>query len=178
MSAPAMKLRPAPISTMAFTSGSASPFSIASRMPSRTPGASALTGGLSITMIPMPSSTSKRTSGLSPCPSPPMAYLPTVVARADHSFCNSEDFRRRQQDPTRSHAGRDGGQGAPQRGALLSRLPWAAGAGPCGTAGSAGSPYSPRLDADPERDSHDHPNYADEPHRYPPGGPQPARARP
>ena len=39
MSAPAMKLRPAPIITMAFTLGSASPFSTASTMPSRTPGA-------------------------------------------------------------------------------------------------------------------------------------------
>src|SRR5262245_43757832 len=65
MSAPAMKLRPAPIITIALTDGSASPFSSASTMPSRTPGPSALTGGLSMVTMPIPSSTSKRTSGLS-----------------------------------------------------------------------------------------------------------------
>src|SRR5262245_17672054 len=37
-------------------------------MPSRTPGPKALTGGLSMVMMPMPSSISKRTTGLSAAP--------------------------------------------------------------------------------------------------------------
>ena len=93
MSAPAMKLRPAPISTMALTLPSASPFSTASTMPSRTPGASAFTGGLSIVITPTLSSTSKRTSGLSPCPSPPMAYLQLIVASRVLLLATVEIFR-------------------------------------------------------------------------------------
>src|SRR5205807_10127242 len=62
MSAPAMKLRPAPISSIAFTAGSAFPLSTAATMPSGTPGDSALTGGLSTVMTPMSPSFSKRTS--------------------------------------------------------------------------------------------------------------------
>src|SRR5262245_19428702 len=65
MSAPAMKLRPAPIMTTALTAGSLSAFSRASMMPSRTPGPSALTGGLSMVMTPVLPSTSNRTKGLS-----------------------------------------------------------------------------------------------------------------
>src|SRR5438094_10075665 len=62
MSAPAIKLRPAPIIIIAFTAGSALPLSTAATMPSGTPGDSALTGGLSIVMTPIPSAFSKRTS--------------------------------------------------------------------------------------------------------------------
>src|SRR5258705_3340527 len=62
MSAPAIKLRPAPISTIALTPGSALPRSTFSTMPSGTPGLSALTGGLSMVMTPIPSAFSKRTN--------------------------------------------------------------------------------------------------------------------
>src|SRR5271168_842928 len=62
MSAPAIKLRPAPISTIALTDGSALPLSSASTMPCGTPGDSAFTGGLSTVMMPTPLSVSKRTS--------------------------------------------------------------------------------------------------------------------
>src|SRR5437773_9038398 len=65
MSAPAIKLRPAPISTIAFTVGSALPLSTAATMPSGTPGDSALTGGLSTMMTPIPLTFSKRTKVLS-----------------------------------------------------------------------------------------------------------------
>src|SRR5215831_4400160 len=77
MSAPAMKLRPAPIITIAFTPTSTSPFSSASTMPSRTPSPNALTGGLSMVMTPTPSSTSNRTSSLSPSA---MAFPPACPA--------------------------------------------------------------------------------------------------
>src|SRR3954469_4911875 len=53
MSAPATKVLPAPIITAAFTVGSLSICSIASEMPSGTPGLSAFTGGLLIIMIAM-----------------------------------------------------------------------------------------------------------------------------
>src|SRR6266853_1309741 len=62
MSAPAIKLRPAPINTIARIAGSALPRSTFSMMPSGTPGESALTGGLSTVMTPIPSTFSKRTS--------------------------------------------------------------------------------------------------------------------
>jgi hypothetical protein len=62
MSAPAIKLRPAPISTIARIAGSALPRSTHSMMPSGTPGESALTGGLSIVMTPIPSSFSNCTN--------------------------------------------------------------------------------------------------------------------
>src|SRR5437660_10752833 len=65
MSAPAIKLRPAPISTIALTAGLALPRSTFSTMPSGTPGLKALTGGLSTVMTPMPSTFSKRTNAVS-----------------------------------------------------------------------------------------------------------------
>src|SRR5579862_4216772 len=48
MSAPAMKVRPAPINTTASAVESRSAASIAARIPSGTPGLRALTGGLSM----------------------------------------------------------------------------------------------------------------------------------
>src|SRR4051812_12934452 len=62
MSAPAIKLRPAPISTIALTFESALPRSTASMIPSRTPGPSAFTGGLSTVITATPSCTSYRTT--------------------------------------------------------------------------------------------------------------------
>ena len=52
MSAPAMKVRPAPMMTMASTAESATPWAMASRRPWRTPWESALTGGLFTVMTP------------------------------------------------------------------------------------------------------------------------------
>ena len=46
MSAPAIKVRPAQVSTIAFTSGSAMALFMHSRMPPRTAALSAFTGGL------------------------------------------------------------------------------------------------------------------------------------
>src|SRR6185437_6037247 len=81
MSAPAIKLRPAPISTIALTAGSALPRSTAAVMPSGTPGDKALTGGLSIVMIPMPSSISKRTNSRSA--SAIFRVLPQKISQRD-----------------------------------------------------------------------------------------------
>src|SRR5215467_2998219 len=92
MSAPAMKLRPAPIITIAFTPASTSPFSSASTMPSRTPGPNALTGGLSMVMTPTPSSTSNRTSSFSPSamafpPACPAPALPAAASQLLSQHC-------------------------------------------------------------------------------------------
>src|SRR5437868_6759930 len=51
MSAPATKVRPAPIITAAFSESSAMSASMHSEMPFGTPGLNAFTGGLSIVMI-------------------------------------------------------------------------------------------------------------------------------
>ena len=59
MSAPAIKVRPAQVSTIAFTSGSAMALLTHSRMPPRTAALSAFTGGLSIVTMAM---TSRRSS--------------------------------------------------------------------------------------------------------------------
>src|SRR5271163_4458089 len=72
MSAPAMKLRPAPIKTITLIAESALPRSTFSTMPSGTPGLNALTGGLSTVMTPIPSTFSKRTNAPSAMPSPPI----------------------------------------------------------------------------------------------------------
>src|ERR1700730_11112919 len=71
MAAPAIKLRPAPIRTIALTAGSALPRATFSTMPSGTPGLSALTGGLSTVMTPIPSTFSKRTRVPSAISCPP-----------------------------------------------------------------------------------------------------------
>src|SRR5262249_42818105 len=100
MSAPAMKLRPAPIITIAFTPASTSPFSSASTMPSRTPGPNALTGGLSMVMTPTPSSTSNRTSSFSPSAMAfPPAYPASRASGGGIAICspNTVDFRARPQ---------------------------------------------------------------------------------
>ena len=55
MSAPAMNVVPAPISTIASAAGSADARATALSMPSQTAGLSALTGGLSIVMTATPS---------------------------------------------------------------------------------------------------------------------------
>src|SRR5579885_790782 len=81
MSAPAIKLRPAPISTIALTAGAA--------LPSVTPGDSALTGGLSTTMTPTSPSFSKRTrvgSGMG------------VSNTSNGCFAAEDDGRLRRQD--------------------------------------------------------------------------------
>ena len=58
MSAPAMKVVPAPMSTIASAAGSATPRFTASSIWVQTSGASALTGGLSIVTTATPSFTS------------------------------------------------------------------------------------------------------------------------
>jgi len=55
MSAPAMKVRPPQVSTMALMPGSAIASFMQSRMPPRTAALSALTGGLSTVTMPMTS---------------------------------------------------------------------------------------------------------------------------
>jgi hypothetical protein len=50
-----MKVRPAPINTMAATAGSAAALWMADRIPSGTPGLRAFTGGLEIVMTATPS---------------------------------------------------------------------------------------------------------------------------
>src|SRR5512145_2185888 len=111
MSAPAMKLRPAPIITIARTLASASPFSRASRMPSRTPGPRAFTGGLSMVTMPTPSSTSNRTSGFSPAASAmtfPPACAASSASRGSDRDClrNTVDFQARPQLGSRREGGR------------------------------------------------------------------------
>ena len=59
MSAPAMKVRPPQVSTIAFTSGSAMALLMQSKMPPRTAALNALTGGLLTVTMAM---TSRRSS--------------------------------------------------------------------------------------------------------------------
>ena len=62
MSAPAMKVRPPPISTMASTFESRPNASTPSLMPARTAAASAFTGGLLMVRIPMRPSVERMTA--------------------------------------------------------------------------------------------------------------------
>src|SRR4029078_4574095 len=64
MSAPAMNVRPPPITTIARTDGSRSAVSRAVKMPSGTPGLSAFTGGLSRVITAMPSRAERVTGWL------------------------------------------------------------------------------------------------------------------
>src|SRR5271154_957296 len=83
MSAPAIKLRPAPINTIALTAGAALPLSSAATMPSGTPGDIAFTGGLSTVMIPISPSFSNRTSS------------PSAILDSLHSNFHNETARQR-----------------------------------------------------------------------------------
>src|SRR5665213_1034176 len=82
MSAPAIKVFPAPITTMASTAASATAALTPAAIPSGTPGLRALTGGLSIVITAMPSWISRRTSSLTSAmvtAAPVFSILPTVT---------------------------------------------------------------------------------------------------
>ena len=80
MSAPAMKVRPSQISTMALTSASLMAASKAPARPSRTPADRAFTGGeLRVTMAISPSRVRSVTELIAAMASLPLSFVETVV---------------------------------------------------------------------------------------------------
>src|SRR5437773_2621546 len=92
MSAPAMKVVPAPMSTMAWAAGSATPRATACSICSQTAGASAFTGGLSIVTTATPSFTWYRTR----------SDMDTLFCSADLGACAGNPQTRKTIEPSGS----------------------------------------------------------------------------